>query len=63
MKNTKNNNSNNNLSYPCTLGFFNTSFQTHCVKEINDYLNKIEPAEKKRKLTTLVSRNHNNLKY
>lgn len=63
IKNNKYNNRNKNdhLSYPCTLGFFDTSFQTHCVKEINDYLNKIEPAEKTRKLTTLVSRYHNNI--
>ena len=52
----KNFDNNDKLSYPCTLGFFDTKFQSHCVKEINDYLNKIEPAEQTRKLTTLVSR-------
>lgn len=62
-KNNKYNLNNDKLSYPCNLGFFDTSFQTHCIKQINDYLNKIEPAEPTRKLTTLVRRTNNNLNY
>lgn len=56
---SKNDNKSDNLTYPCNLGFFDTRYQSQCIKEINDYLNKIEPAEPTRKLTTLVSRYHN----
>ena len=52
------NKNNVSLSYPCSLGIFDTKTQSYCIKEIKDYLNKIEPAVKNRKLTTLVSKYH-----